>query len=99
MLHVLPELSMRGHGEGSLKSIRIAFWTCLVVTGGLVAGYSVSQRIAADRGFAVEVHRAQDEARRIQSDVVLFTKSFVPARQNFASLLQNLGISRETTAR
>jgi murein DD-endopeptidase MepM/ murein hydrolase activator NlpD len=82
-----------------VKVLRVVFWLSVVLAGGCVIVYSISQRTAADSVFAAEVQRAQDEARRIQSDVVLFSKSIVPARVSFAGLLQSIGISGEKAAR
>ncbi|MGA8268885.1 MAG: hypothetical protein WB787_14055, partial [Candidatus Acidiferrales bacterium] len=82
-----------------MKIFRIVFWLSLILIGGVVIGYSVSRRTAADQVFATEVHRAQVEAQRIQSDVVLFSKGIVPTRVSFAGLLQSLGISSDAVAR
>ncbi len=82
-----------------MKIFRIVFWVCLILVGAVVAGYSISRRAAADRVFAAEVQRAQAEARRIQSEVVLFSKSIVPTRVSFAGLLQTLGLSADAAAR
>ena len=88
----------RGLG-GVLNRARIALWTVLILAGTLVIGYSVKVRAAADQAFAGEVARAQQEARRIQSEFVQFTESIVPARTSFAGLLMGFGINPTTIAR
>ncbi len=82
-----------------LRIIKIGLLIALVAAGAGIAWFSFQQRAASDQNFADEVQRARAEARRIQSQVVVFTASVVPSRGSFAALLESIGISPSAAGR
>ena len=77
---------------------RAIFWpTFLAIAAGCVgASYYVRQR--AVNGISAQEARAAAEAKRIQRQVVLYTKMVVPSRVPFASFLRTVGIDGGTVA-
>jgi murein DD-endopeptidase MepM/ murein hydrolase activator NlpD len=61
-------------------------------------GYAIRQRREAEKEFQKQVVLARAEAERIRAQVVLPTTKKIPAGKNFATALQNLGLSQVEAA-
>jgi murein DD-endopeptidase MepM/ murein hydrolase activator NlpD len=72
-----------------------------MITGAAVACLSVSYHVrdAAERRLVEQASMARDEARRIQQQVVLFSREAVPARLSLVRLLGGFGIDSATAVR
>jgi murein DD-endopeptidase MepM/ murein hydrolase activator NlpD len=66
-----------------------------LAVGAVVIGYSIQQRANASKEFQRQVELAKMEAERIRQNVILPTVKRMPAGENFASALQQLGLSTE----
>jgi len=77
---------------------RAIFWPAFlaIAVGCVGASYYVRQR--AVNGISAQEARAAAEAKRIQRQVVLYTKMVVPSRVPFASFLRTVGIDGGTVA-
>jgi len=81
-----------------MRATKIILWTALVLAGAACVAASYRTRLAAERQFGTEVEYARAEAQRIQQ-IVWFTARTVPARLQFGSVLEELGIDGTTAAR
>jgi murein DD-endopeptidase MepM/ murein hydrolase activator NlpD len=78
---------------------KVIFWSVLLTLGTACVGVSYTVRYTAERRVFEEASAAQEEAQRIQEQVVLFTGRLVPAGVPFGTLLEGLGISSLTARR
>ena len=78
---------------------RAIFWPAFLAmaVGCVAASYHV--RFSAESKISEQASLAATEAKRIQQQVVLFTKRVVPSRLPFAQFLQKVGIDAATSAR
>ena len=81
------------------KSLRIAFWTALLVAGIACVVWSYSKQRAAEQEMQAQAAGARSDAERIQAQVILFTERAVPARMPFSSVLGSFGIDQTDSAR
>ncbi len=78
---------------------RVIFWpTFLVIAAGCV-GASYHVRLSAQNNISAQASLAATEAKRIQQQVVLFSKMVVPSRLPFAEFLQKVGVDAATATR
>ncbi len=78
---------------------RAIFWPAfLALAAGCVAA-SYHVRFSAESKISEEASLAATEAKRIQQQVVLFSKIAVPSRLPFAQFLQKVGIDARTATR
>ncbi|HEX4003144.1 MAG TPA: M23 family metallopeptidase [Candidatus Acidoferrales bacterium] len=78
---------------------RAIFWPAfLAVAAGCVAA-SYHVRFSAEGKISEQASLAAAEAKRIQRQVVLFSKMVVPSRLPFAQFLQKVGIDAATATR
>ena len=89
----------RRRGERMANLKRLIFWTSFALVAAACIGASYYVRYSAERRGSTEASIARDEALRIQQQVVLFTKRFVPSGRPFSVFLHGLGIDSPTTAR
>jgi murein DD-endopeptidase MepM/ murein hydrolase activator NlpD len=66
-----------------------------LAAGAVVIGYSIQQRSNASQEFQRQLELAKAETQRIRENVIFPTVKRMPARENFASALQKLGLSTE----
>ena len=59
----------------------------------MIDGYALRQRRANDNEFQQQVERAKAESERIRAEVVLPSARKMPSGENFAGVLQGLGLS------
>ena len=59
----------------------------------VIDGYALRQRWANDKEFHRQVERAKTESERIRAEVVLPSARKMPSGENFAGVLQGLGLS------
>ena len=59
----------------------------------VIDGYALRQRRANDNEFQQQVERAKAESERIRAEVVLPSARKMPSGENFAGVLQGLGLS------
>jgi len=74
------------------------FWVVLVVVvpaGILLDGYAIQQQRRSQKEFQNEMILSHAEAERIRRQVVLPTSSKIPAGENFATALQEFGLSSQ----
>jgi murein DD-endopeptidase MepM/ murein hydrolase activator NlpD len=74
------------------------FWCVLgivVVAGIAVDSHALRQNRAAEQAFRLQGAQARAEAARIRAQVVLPTKSKLPAGGNFAAALQSFGLTSQ----
>ncbi|HYA61916.1 MAG TPA: peptidoglycan DD-metalloendopeptidase family protein, partial [Candidatus Sulfotelmatobacter sp.] len=83
---------------GQLRRAFLWVLGTVVIAGVLVDGYAVRQRRETDKEFQNQVALARAEAERIRAQVVLPTTNKIPAGENFAAALQNLGLSEVEAA-
>ena len=78
---------------------RAIFWPAFlaVAAGCLAASYHV--RFSAEGKISEQALLAATEAKRIQQQVILFTKMVVPSRLPFAQFLQKVGLDARTATR
>lgn len=81
------------------KAGRIVFWICVIAVATVCIGASYRIRFRAEKRIAVEAAAAHAETQRIQQEVVLFTKSAVPAGRPFAEFVEGFGITPLIAAR
>jgi len=81
-----------------MTKTKIVLWVGLVAAGAACVTASYRARCAAEGQLAKEVEFAREETQRIQQ-IILFTPETVPARVQFASVLQGLGIDASTAGR
>lgn len=81
-----------------MMKTKIALWMLLVAAGAACVTASYRARFAAEGQFSKEVEYARAEAQRIQQ-VIWFTARSVPARLQFAAVLQGFGIDPLTATR
>ena len=74
-------------------------WPAIALVGAGCIGASYYKRYRADQQFVAEVSRARDEARRIEREVVRFTKRTLPSGGSFAAFLGSLGIDSPSASR
>jgi murein DD-endopeptidase MepM/ murein hydrolase activator NlpD len=74
-------------------------WPAIALVGAGCIGASYYKRYQADQQFSAEVSHARDEAKRIEREVVQFTKSKLPSGGTFAAFLGALGIDSPTASR
>jgi murein DD-endopeptidase MepM/ murein hydrolase activator NlpD len=74
-------------------------WPAIVLVGAGSIAASFYQRTLAERQFTVAVSDARADARRIEREVVTFTKSKLPSGRSFAAFLGSLGIDSPTASR
>jgi len=78
---------------------RAIFWPAfLAMAAGCVAA-SYHVRFSAESKISEQASLAATEAKRIQQQVVLFSKMVVPSRLPFAQFLQKVGVDAATSAR
>jgi murein DD-endopeptidase MepM/ murein hydrolase activator NlpD len=77
---------------------RAIFWPAFLAIAAGCAGGSYYARLKAENRVSAQEARAATEAKRIQQQVVLYTKMVVPSRVPFASFLQKMGIDGGTVA-
>jgi murein DD-endopeptidase MepM/ murein hydrolase activator NlpD len=65
----------------------------LLCAGAVVDGYALRQRWASDNEFQQQVERAKTESDRIRAEVVLPSAKRMPSGENFAVVLEGLGLS------
>jgi murein DD-endopeptidase MepM/ murein hydrolase activator NlpD len=65
----------------------------LLCAGAVVDSYALRQRWASDKGFQQQVERAKTESDRIRAEVVLPRARKMPSGENFAGVLQGLGLN------
>lgn len=70
----------------------------LVVAGVIIDGYALRDRWQIEERFHKEISLAQEQARKIRELVVLPTARRMPAGENFAGVLQKLGLSSAQAA-
>src|SRR3984885_15901560 len=70
---------VRGCCEGMANLRKLIIWPAIALVGAGGIGASYYERYQADQQVAVEVSRARDEARRIEREVVQFTKRTLPS--------------------
>jgi len=78
---------------------RLIFWPSFALAAAACIGASYYARYSAEKKVTSEASIARDETLRIQREVVLFTKRFVPSGRPFSKFLEGLGIDSPTTAR
>jgi hypothetical protein len=78
---------------------KLMMWPAIALVGAGCIGASYYKRYRADQQFAAEVSRARDEARRIEREVVQFTKRTLPSGGSFAAFLGSLGIDSHSASR
>ncbi len=66
--------------------------------GAAVLAYSFRSRASANEDFQREVRFAQEEAARVQSQVLLPSESRIASRQNFAEALRKVGLTADEAA-
>ncbi|MFZ0411063.1 MAG: peptidoglycan DD-metalloendopeptidase family protein [Candidatus Acidiferrales bacterium] len=71
---------------------RVTFWFGFLALAAIAVGASYVVRARAERLMVAEAAGAQDQAHRMQQQVVLFTSELVPARLPFHAVLEGLGI-------
>ena len=78
---------------------RAIFWPAFlaVAAGCLAASYHV--RFSAEGKISEQALLAATEAKRIQQQVILFSKMVVPSRLPFAQFLQKVGLDARTATR
>ena len=78
---------------------RAIFWPAfLAVAAGCVAA-SYHVRFSAEGKISEQASLAATEAKRIQQQVILFSKMVVPSRLPFAQFLQKVGLDARTATR
>ena len=78
---------------------RAIFWpTFLAVAAGCAAA-SYHVRFSAESKISAQASLAATEAKRIQQQVILFSKMVVPSRLPFAEFLRKVGIDAATATR
>jgi len=78
---------------------RAIFWPAfLAVAAGCVA-VSYHVRFSAEGKISEQASLAATEAKRIQQQVILFSKMVVPSRLPFAQFLQKVGVDARTATR
>jgi murein DD-endopeptidase MepM/ murein hydrolase activator NlpD len=78
---------------------KLIFWPVFGLVAAACVGASFYVRQKAEQQIVTEVSSARTEAKRIQREVVLFTKSIIPSGRSFAAFLNGLGIDSPTAAR
>jgi len=77
---------------------RAIFWPVFLAVGAGCVGISYHARFLAENKISAQASLAATEAKRIQQQVVIFTRMVVPSRVPFASFLQKVGIDGGTVA-
>lgn len=85
--------------RGMGKAGRIVIWVAVIGVATACIGASYRIRFSAEKRISVEAAAAQADAQRIQQEVVLFTKSAVPAGRPFAEFVEGFGIRPLMAAR
>jgi murein DD-endopeptidase MepM/ murein hydrolase activator NlpD len=80
-----------------LRWVRVAFWIVFLAAAAGCLAASYHKRFAAENELAAQVASAHADAIRIQQSLVLFSQHALPAREPFASFLQQSGIQPATT--
>ena len=78
------------------ESLSRAFWCLLgivVAAGFVVDSHALRQRRSTEQEFQSQVAQARVEADRIRAQVVLPTTRKMPSRQDFATALQQFGLT------
>lgn len=78
---------------------RLIFWPTLLAAAAACIGASYHVRLSAENEISTQASLASAEAKRIQEQVVLFSKLVVPSRLPFAAFLQKIGIDAATATR
>jgi murein DD-endopeptidase MepM/ murein hydrolase activator NlpD len=81
------------------KFVRIALWSVFLALGIALVAYSYHLRYSAEQDIVSQSASAQDDARKIQQQVTVFTDKIVPAGHPFNVLLQSLGLAPDLSAR
>jgi murein DD-endopeptidase MepM/ murein hydrolase activator NlpD len=74
-------------------------WGLLVAAGAGVVAASYYKELQGEQLLADQILLAQKEARRIQSDVILFSERAIPSGVPFSAFLGELGVDPSTAAR
>jgi murein DD-endopeptidase MepM/ murein hydrolase activator NlpD len=90
--------AVRSHRRRN-KALQIFGWTLIAILATGVIAESYAQRRAVERELARQIHLAQVEAARIQSEVTLFSSRVIPRGLPFNSVLQNFGVDSPTTSK
>ena len=78
---------------------RIVTWPLLLALGAGTLAYSYHRLWTAESQVAGQAQQAQDEAHRVQSEVILFTEHVIPPGAPFASIMKDLGIDASMAGR
>jgi murein DD-endopeptidase MepM/ murein hydrolase activator NlpD len=78
---------------------RAIFWPAFLAVAAGCIGASYHARFSAESKISAQASLAATEAKRIQQQVVLFSKMVVPSRLSFAAFLQKVGIDAATATR
>jgi murein DD-endopeptidase MepM/ murein hydrolase activator NlpD len=78
---------------------RAIFWPAFLAIAAGCIGVSYHERFSAENKVSAQVSLAATEAKRIQQQVVLFSKMAVPSRLPFAEFLQKVGVDAATATR
>ncbi|MGC2330783.1 MAG: peptidoglycan DD-metalloendopeptidase family protein [Candidatus Acidiferrales bacterium] len=82
------------------KNLRRAiFWPAFLAIAAGCIGASYHERFSAEKKVSAQASLAATEAKRIQQQVVLFSKMAVPSRLPFAEFLQKVGVDAATATR
>jgi murein DD-endopeptidase MepM/ murein hydrolase activator NlpD len=82
-----------------LRRFRAISWATLLAVAASCILYSYRVRFAAGERLAGEGVLAQQQAHRMQSDVVVFREQDIPPRVSFASLMEDAGLDGATAAK
>jgi murein DD-endopeptidase MepM/ murein hydrolase activator NlpD len=93
-----PVQSVPGNGSRN-KALQIFGWALIAILAAGVIAESYAQRRTVERELARQIHLAQVEAARIQSEVTLFSSRAIPRGLPFNSVLQNFGVDATTTSK
>lgn len=77
---------------------RTIFWVSFLIAAAACAGWSYHARYSAENRLTLQAKLAQDEAQRIQQQVVLYTQRTAPRGAPFVSVLHGFGVSSRTAA-
>jgi murein DD-endopeptidase MepM/ murein hydrolase activator NlpD len=80
--------------RGSFTRIAI-----VLAVGLAIDGYAMYQRIKSVQQYQQEVQAAKAQAQKFQANIVVPSEKRVPAGENFAAALQNLGLSAPEAAK
>ena len=70
----------------------------VVISGVVVDGYAVEERLAVEKEFQTQVASGRAEAERIRAEVVLPTTKKIAAGEKFTTALHELGLSEAEAA-